>query len=101
MYRSRVAPSACLAAPQDEKSGGDAPTHSLSPPHSISQSELEESGEGTGEMSALQKALLMKKQSRVALKTKRVLAMMDEEAVIDDPNAKVKLLKHTKIEVRG
>ena len=75
----------------------EASAHTLSPPRAISQAESEE--EGAGEMSALQKQLLTKRQSRVALKTKRVLAMMEEETVIDDPNAKVKIIKHTALEV--
>ena len=60
-----------------------------------------EEPESPTEMNPFQKALLAKKQQgRVALKTKKMLAMMEEETVIDDPHAKVKLLKHTKLQVR-
>ncbi len=52
-------------------------------------------------MSALQKQLLAKRTGRVANKTKKVLAMMEEETVIGDPHDKVKLLKHKKVQVRS
>lgn len=55
-------------------------------------------------MSALQKQLIARKNkapTRVGHKQKKLLAMMEEETVIDDPNAKAaRLLKYTKIEVR-
>ena len=56
--------------------------------------------EGLTEMSALQKQLLQKRSGRVALRTKKVLAMMEEETVIGDSN-KARLLKVEKIEVRS
>lgn len=56
--------------------------------------------ESSTEMSALQKQLLQKKQGRVANKSKKVLALMEQETVIDDPSTKAKLIKHTKIQVR-
>ena len=52
------------------------------------------------EMSAFQKQLMLKRTNRVGLKQKKILAMMEEETLIDDPSSKpVKLLKHRKLEV--
>ena len=54
-------------------------------------------------MSALQKQLMARKNKapgRVGHKQKKLLAMMEDETVIDDPNTKAaRLLKYTKIEV--
>ena len=47
-------------------------------------------------MSAFQKQLMMKK-NRVGQKQKKLLAMMEDETVIDDP--KVKLVGYKKITV--
>lgn len=40
-------------------------------------------------MSAFQKQLASKRVSRVNLKQKKLLAMMEDETVIDDPKAKL------------
>ncbi len=61
----------------------------------------EEQEEEPEAMSALQKQLLAKRTGRVANKTKKVLAMMEEETVIGDPHDKVKLLKYKKAQVRA
>ena len=49
-------------------------------------------------MSALQKQLLNRRSNKVNLKQKKLLAMMEDETVIDDP--KVKLTGFKKLEVR-
>ena len=52
-------------------------------------------------MSAFQKQLLQSKRgNKVGLKQKKILAMFEEETVIDDPSAKAKLLSLKKTEVR-
>ena len=48
-------------------------------------------------MSAFQKQLATKRASRVNLKQKKLLAMMEDETVIDDP--KTKLIGYRKLEV--
>ena len=48
-------------------------------------------------MSAFQKQLMGKRQNKVNLKKKKLLAMMEDETVIDDP--KVKLIGYKKLEV--
>lgn len=54
-------------------------------------------------MSPLQKQILARKakaSNRVVNKKKKILAMMEEETVIDDPNAKAaRLISYKKIEV--
>lgn len=51
-------------------------------------------------MSALQKQLLARRNNRVGHKQKKILAMMEQETVIDDPSSKsVQLLNFKKIEV--
>ena len=61
--------------------------------------ERAESDEEPEEMSPFQKQLMAKRQGRVALKSKKVMALMEEETIIGDPHAKVKLIKHQKQQV--
>ena len=75
-----------------------APSNSLAPGHGVGGAESDDL-ESSTEMSALQKQLMQKKQSRVALKTKKVLAMMEDETVIRDNKAR--LLKVERIKVRS
>ena len=57
--------------------------------------------QNSSEMSSLQKQLLQKRRtSRVELKQKKLLAMMEEETVIDDTPKPAKLIQLRKLEVR-
>ena len=61
-----------------------------------------EAEDNVEEMSPFQKQLMLKRTNRVGLKQKKILAMMEEETLIDDSSSKpVKLLKHRKFEVGG
>ena len=45
------------------------------------------------------KMLSQKRSSRIDAKQKKLLAMLEEETVIDDPNAKAILVGYKKVEV--